>query len=198
MPGYSAILTAAGESTRMGQLKPLLPWCGVTLIEYQIANLLHAGLDEVIVVLGHEADAILPRIKMLKATHVVNPDYRRGKATSIKTGLRLVSPDADAILLLAVDQPRSGDLIGLVLHSHVTKNALITSPRYQGHGGHPVVFSSALRREMEEISDETQGLRKVFRTHDGEINAVHIDDPQGRLDLNTYENYERARDIYEC
>lgn len=182
----------------MGQPKPLLPWCGVTLIEYQVANLLQAGIDEVIVVLGHQAEAILPHIEMLRASYVVNPDYKSGKTTSIKAGLGAVSLDADAIALLAVDQPRSADLIALVVHSHITKNSVITSPRYQGRGGHPVIFSATLRDEMESISEETEGLRAVFRAHEGEVDALHINDPQGRLDLNTYEDYEKARDTYAC
>ena len=58
MPDVSAVLTAAGESTRMGQPKPLLPWRGATLIEYQVDSLSRAGVSQIVVVLGHESEAI--------------------------------------------------------------------------------------------------------------------------------------------
>ena len=104
----SAILLAAGESTRMGRQKALLPWEGTTLLEYQLAQL--AAVDEIreiIVVTGHEPDRITEIASAAERTRVAhNAAYRTGKVSSIKAGLAAVSPDADAILLLAVDQPR--------------------------------------------------------------------------------------------
>ena len=130
--------------------------------------------------------------------HVLNPDYRLGKTTSIKAGLRGANPDADAILLLAVDQPRTSEIISKVIQSHIEKNAAITSPRYQGHGGHPLVFSAALKGELERISEEKQGVREVFQAHRDEVNLVEIDDPMIRLDLNTPDTYEKARRFYKA
>jgi molybdenum cofactor cytidylyltransferase len=198
MPGVSAILTAAGESTRMGRPKPLLPWCGVTLVEYQVANLLRAGVSEVVAVLGHKAEAIVPHVYGPNVRHVVNPDYRTGKSTSVKAGLAAVALDADAVLLLAVDQPRPSRLISQVIQSHFESGDLITSPRRQGRGGHPVIFSSSLRAEMERISEESEGLRAVFRAHESQVNTLQIDDPRIRLDLNTYDEYEKALASYDC
>lgn len=198
MPGVSAILTAAGESTRMGRPKPLLPWCGTTLVEYQVSSLVRAGVSEVIAVLGHQAEAVAPYVRGPNVRHVVNPDYRKGKSTSVKAGLKAIYRDADAILLLAVDQPRPSLIISQVIQSHLESGALITSPRRQGRGGHPVIFSGALRAEMERISEESEGLRAVFRAHDSQVNAVQIDDPRIRLDLNTYGEYERAKISYDC
>lgn len=200
MPGVSAILTAAGESTRMGSPKPLLPWCGVTLVEYQVSSLVQAGVSEVVVVLGYQAEAVAPYVRGPNVRYVVNPDFRIGKTTSIKAGLRAIPTcrDADAILLLAVDQPRPSVLIAQVIQSHLESGALITSPRRQGRGGHPVIFSGSLRAEMERISEESEGLRAVFRAHESHINAVQIDDSRIRLDLNTYEEYEKAKVSYDC
>jgi molybdenum cofactor cytidylyltransferase len=196
MPGVSAILTAAGESTRMGRPKALLPWHGATLLEYQVRCLVDAGVAEVVVVLGHRSEAVAPYIKGSGVRHVVNPDYRLGKTTSIKAGLRAIAPDADAILLLAVDQPRTKDIISKVIAAHMEKNAVITSPRYQGHGGHPLVFSASLKGELERISEEKQGIREVFQAHRHEVAEVEIDDPMVRLDLNTPQVYEEARRHY--
>ena len=75
-------------------------------------------------------------------------------------------------------------------------DALITSPRYEGRGGHPLLFSATLRGELESITDEGQGVREVFDVHRGEVNEVMFDDPIVRLDLNTPEEYEAARAKY--
>ena len=196
MAGTSAILTAAGESTRMGRPKPLLPWAGTTLIEYQISNLAEAGASQIVVVLGHKADIVAPHVKGPGVRLVRNSDYRQGKTTSIKTGLRAVDAGADDILLLAVDQPRTTRVIAEIVEAHVQSGALITSPRYRGHGGHPLIFSSKLRREIEGIAEEGEGIRAVFRVHRDEVSALELDDSMVRLDLNTPESYERAKALY--
>ncbi|MQF94116.1 MAG: hypothetical protein FI731_00360, partial [SAR202 cluster bacterium] len=73
MPGTWAILLAAGESSRMGQLKALLPWQGATLIEHQLHSLLNAGIDRVVVVLGHDVDRLKPIVDSVNgASWVLN------------------------------------------------------------------------------------------------------------------------------
>ena len=196
VPLISAILTAAGESTRMGRPKPLLPWRGVALVDYQTASLIEAGVAEVVVVLGHRHELVAPHVKGPGARHVINPDYRQGKTTSIKTGLRHIDPGATDILLLAVDQPRPPEVIAAIVTAHIQKNALITSPRYRGRGGHPLLFSARLRDELEAITEETQGVREVVQAHQAEVNHVAIDDPIVCLDINSPEQYEEARALY--
>ena len=193
MAGISAILTAAGESTRMGQPKALLPWCGTTLIEYQIACLADSGVSEVLAVLGHQADDIAPYVRSTQARYVLNPLYRLGRTTSIKAGLQEVDPDAADILLLAVDQPRTTEIISTVIRAHCERGGLITSPRYHGRGGHPLIFSVSLRGELQKISEERQGIREVFRAHREKVAEVEFDDPIVTLDLNTFEDYEQAK-----
>ncbi len=193
MAGISAILTAAGESTRMGRPKPLLPWRGVTLVEYQVECLVEAGATEVVVVLGHMADSVAPYVRGPGVRHVINLDYRQGKTTSIRTGLRAVGPDGDSILLMAIDQPRTPKIITTLIQSHVEQDALITSPSFQGHRGHPLIFSARLRGELEGISEREQGVREVFEKQRGQVNLVEFDDPMVRLDLNTLDEYEEAK-----
>ena len=196
MPLVSAVLTAAGESTRMGRPKPLLPWQGMPLIEYQVANLVEAGVCEVVVVLGHEHELVAPHISGDGVHHVVNAEYREGKASSVRAGLRAVDIAATDILLLAVDQPRPPEIISQVIDFHTGGDALITSPRYLGRGGHPLIFSARLRAELEAISEATEGVREVFRAHAAEVNEVDIDDPVIRLDINDPEAYKEALRLF--
>ena len=128
----------------------------------------------------------------------MNAGYRHGKTTSVLRGILSADPDATDLVLLAVDQPRPSWVVKRVIESHVENDALITSPRYEGRGGHPLVFSASLRGELESISDEGQGVREVFDVHRGEVNEVMFDDPIVRLDLNTPEEYEAARAKYRA
>lgn len=189
----SAILTAAGESARMGRPKPLLQWHGVPLVRYQIDGLLRGDVREVIVVVGHEHELVARQVSGDGVRSIINPNYKHGKTTSVLKGVFSADPDATDFLLLAVDQPRTPDIIEKVIESHVQNNALITSPRYRGRGGHPLMFSAILRGELESITDEGRGVREVFDVHRGEVNEVVIDDPIVRLDLNTPEEYEAAK-----
>jgi len=192
----SAILTAAGESTRMGRPKPLLPWRGVPLVRYQADSLVAAGVAEVVVVLGHEHELVAPQVGGARVRWVVNPDYGLGKTTSIRAGLRSIAAHATDILLLAVDQPRTPEIIAAVIHTHTTAGASITSPRYAGRGGHPLAFSARLKGELEAVSEVTQGVRQVLEAHSAEVQELSIDDPLVRLDINSPEAYEEARALY--
>ena len=198
MPRVSAVLTAAGESTRMGRPKPLLPWRGVTLVEYQVASLTAAGATEVVVVLGHRHEEVSPHVEGHGVRYVVNRRYRDGRSTSIRAGIAETAPDAEAIVLLGVDQPRPPEIVAETLASHLDSGAPITSPRRNGRGGHPIVFSSALRGELNAITEEGQGIRQVFQAHRDEVNEIEIDDPAIHLDLNTAEDYDRARTLYDA
>ena len=196
MAGISAILAAAGESSRMGRLKPLLPWRGVTLIQYQIASLIDGGVEEVVAVLGHAAGDVEPYVTHPLARPVFNSSYRLGRATSVVTGLRHIKQGVSGILLLSVDQPRPAEIVETVVRAHVESGALITAPRYQGRGGHPLVFSAALMEELDAVTEEAEGIREVFRAHRDEVNELAIDDPIVCLDVNTPEEYEDARAKY--
>lgn len=193
MPTTCAILLAAGESSRMGgKPKPLLPWFGETLVERQAEALLEAGVDDVFVVTGHRAYEVQAKVQGPHVHRILNPHYKLGKSTSIKAGLASLPEDATSILLLAVDQPRPAWLIRQVLEAHRARHALITCPRYRGHGGHPLIFDGSLAVELDSISEETQGVRAVVKAHADQVNWVDVDTPLARLDLNTPEAYEEA------
>ena len=187
----------------MGSPKPLLRWRGKTLVESQIDALREGGASEVIVVLGHRASEIFPLVSEAAERNpasnirvVVNGEYRDGRTTSIKAGLNVVSGEATDVVVMAVDQPRTADIVSRVVRAHLDADALLTSPRYRGRGGHPLMFSARLLPELRLISEEGQGLREVFERHCSEINQVVFDDPMIRLDLNTPEAYAEAYAAY--
>ena len=196
MSEVAAIIISAGESTRMGRLKALLPWHGLPLIEYQIRNLLQAGIVQIIVVLGYRYEELSSHVKGLGVKYVVNHNYKLGKTTSIKAGIGALKEEVSDILILSVDQPRPAPLIYSLINTHIKSQALITSPRYGKRGGHPVIFSVKLRKELEAIDEKDQGLRKIFDVRRSGVNEVCVEDSIIHLDLNTYEDYLKAQKIY--
>ena len=194
----TAILTSAGESSRMGRPKPLLKWPDINLgkdvklIEYQVSQLSASNVDQIIVVLGHQADKIVNYISGDKVDCVINKQYKNGKSGSIKAGLQLVKEDAQAILLIAIDQPRSASLINKVIDSHSWDKRQITSPTYLGKGGHPIIFSADLKSELLSITEEKQGIRDVIIRNEKSVKRIPIDSNEISLDLNTPNEYNMA------
>lgn len=194
MPGVWAILLAAGESSRMGRLKALLPWQGTTLLESQLRSLLDGGVQRIVVVLGHDSDRLTPIVESVEgASWVLNPDYLLGKTTSLKTGLLALDGQAVAdLLLLNVDQPRTAETVRILLGRHRSSDSVITIPTHGGKGGHPILLSAELLPEMAAIEEETKGLLAVVRRHADATERFEMDDPSVLWDLNTPEQYEQA------
>ena len=196
MPQVWVILLAAGESSRMGQLKALLPWRNTTLLEYQLHSLLEAGVDQIAVVLGHDAERLKPVVDSVdNVSWVMNPDYLLGKTTSLKTGVAALSgqPVSD-VLLLNVDQPRNSDTVRVLLERHLASSYRITIPTHGGKGGHPILISAELLPELADIDEESQGLKAVVRRHADATERFEMDDPSLLWDLNTPEQYQKALD----
>ena len=189
-----AILLAAGESRRMGQLKALLPWQGSTLLEHQAAALLEAGVDRVVVVVGHRASELEAKLKGKDGvSFTVNPDYLQGKTTSLKAGLRAVEEfEPGVILILNVDQPRRPETIRELLQHHLAGQSLITIPTFNGKGGHPIAIASELLPEVGSIEEESEGLKAVTRRHQKSTARVELGTPEILWDLNTPEEYQKA------
>lgn len=194
MPGVWAILLAAGESSRMGELKALLPWQGVTLLEHQLRSLLDAGVQQVVVVLGHDAERLKPIIEAVDgASWTLNPDYLQGKTTSLKTGVAaLTGQDISDVLLLNVDQPRNADTVRTLLERHQASTFRITIPTHGGKGGHPILITAELLPELADIDEESQGLKAVVRRHADATERFEVNDPTLLWDLNTPEQYQQA------
>ena len=196
---YNAVgvLLAAGESSRMGRPKPLLPWRGTTLVEYQMNSLLRGGCDQVIVVTGKYDAEMAPLLDdRTGVVRAYNPNYAEGKATSVRAGIYEVPDGVHSIVLLAVDQPRPAWVIERVLKVHTDFGAEVTSPGNDGHGGHPLVFDSSMRSELAAVTEEGEGVRAIFKRPDLNHHRIEFESAIVRLDINTPEAYEKALSTY--
>ena len=199
MLNYNAvgIILAAGESSRMGSPKGLLEWRGTTLLEYQMNSLLQGGCDKVVVVTGKYDAEMAPLLKdRPRIIRSYNPKYLEGKTTSIKAGVWMLPDEIHSIVLLAVDQPRPAWVIEKVLRHHLDAEADVTSPGFDGQGGHPLVFDAQLRSDLMNITEEDEGVRGIFRKPDIYHHRVQFDSAIIRLDINTPEAYKNALASY--
>ncbi len=188
----TAIVLAAGLSTRMGQTKALLPWHGQPLVAYQVKQLRAAGVQDVVVVTGHDAERVAAEAAAAGGRQVFNAEYQAGRAGSLRAGAMAVPECAGAVVILNVDQPRPATLIRALLTAHARWAGLITIPAFHGKRGHPPVLSAALLPELQSVSEEQQGLREVIRRHRDAVQLIETNDRRCLLDLNTPEAYRLA------
>ncbi|MGE0726296.1 MAG: NTP transferase domain-containing protein, partial [Alphaproteobacteria bacterium] len=186
----SAIVLAAGFSTRMGMPKAMLPWEGAPLVRYQVEQLREAGVEDVVVVLGHRADEVHRLLHDTPCRVMLNARVFAGRAASLRLGARATNRDAETILVISVDQPRTAGFLRALLAGHQPAN-VITRPAHDGRHGHPIVLSGRLREELLNVDEATEGLRAIIRAHDVQISEVKLG-PEALLDLNTPDDYASA------
>jgi CTP:molybdopterin cytidylyltransferase MocA len=192
----AGVLLAAGESARMGRPKPLLPWGDTTLIEYQVREMLGAGLERVIVVLGHAWQDVKPYLTGPAVETVINEAYRESKAGSLRAVAASLLDEDEAVAILSVDQPRPRDVLTRLLAAYDAGAALVTVPVHGGRRGHPTVLAGALIPELRNVLDETLGLRGLIERHQASLREVAFDTPIVLLDLNTPDDYRQAHELF--
>ena len=188
----SAIILSAGEGKRIGFNKALLDWGGEKLINYQIKSLSHKDVTERIVVIGSESEKVRKTIPRNGVKIIENKDYLKGKTSSIKKGISSIENKDNDVLLIAVDQPRSTDLINDVVNFHVSNplKEKISMPYKEGHGGHPIIFSNSFLDDLSDISEENFGIREVITKNTNSIIRFKTKDFSSNIDINTWEDYE--------
>ena len=191
-PEVAAIILAAGESTRMGRPKQLLPWDGRTLIEWQIEQMLEAQVEDVIVVLGHEASTIGAAVEGMRARIVVNSRYEEGRASSVRCGAEALGPDAEAIVILSVDQPRPAWVTRRLIERWKETQAAIVTPTINGRHGHPTLLDASLRPELQTVTEAGLGLREITDRYASRTEPVSIANANLVFDLNTPSEYDAA------
>ena len=188
----SAIILAAGEGKRIGTTKALLNWGNENLINYQINSLSHKSITEKIVVVGSESEKVKKAILRNEIKIAENNDYLSGKTSSIKKGISYIGNDQNDILLIAVDQPRTEDLINKVVNFHIANplDKKISMPYKEGHGGHPIIFSNFFLNDLSKIKEESFGIREIIKNNTESIIRFKTTDVSSNIDINTSEDYE--------
>jgi molybdenum cofactor cytidylyltransferase len=185
------IVLAAGDSTRMGFPKALLP-IGADLFLTRVLNKLeNVGLTAATVVLGSHAEQILPRISGRRVRIVINANPAEGQLSSIKLALSDLDPSVAGCLIWPVDQPGvSENLVGTLIKQFIASRALLVLPCYGERRGHPAIFNRALFQEILETPLH-EGLKKLVLRHSHEMSLLPTDELAIVEDIDTPEDYAR-------
>lgn len=142
----SAIVLAAGLSTRMGQPKMLLPWKGTTILGQVVSTLRDAGVREIIVVTGANRESIENLLPEKTVRFEYNPDYANGEMlVSVKVGLKGLDQKSRAALIVLGDQPQiQQHVIEQLVEAYRVNSSKIIVPSYKMRRGHPWLVDRAL------------------------------------------------------
>jgi molybdenum cofactor cytidylyltransferase len=188
-----AVVLSAGESSRMGRPKALLPIDGQTFIEKIVGALKKSSVAKVMVVLGHNADEMIQRIEHLPVEILVNPDYKLGQLSSLQVAVRRLErePDCDGMLVHLVDHPYvNTELVQTMIKRYEDTGKLIVVPRYNGKRGHPVIFSRKLFSELL-AAPVDQGAKAVVNAHRDDTLEIDTEAEGVTVDIDTPELYRQ-------
>jgi len=185
----SAVVLAAGASTRMGQQKLLLPLDGEALIRRVVKQVTDAGFDEVLVVVGHEAERVLDALAGLPIRHALNPDFATGMGSSFRTAVEHL-PDSEAAMFGLADQPFVTSVeYGRVLDTYRRDHSPIVSSRYGEVMAPPHLFT---REFFPELAVLEHGARPVLLRHKDKTTVLTFSSDL-LVDVDTPEDYEEVK-----
>jgi CTP:molybdopterin cytidylyltransferase MocA len=188
-----AVLLAAGAGRRMGgRPKALLELGGVPLVLRQLIALSDAGVDELVIVLGHHAPQILPVIEHFPLTVVHNPRPDDGQVSSQRLGLAALNPHLDAVLIALADQPliNERDITSLIgAFKKRPEGTAVVVPRVAGQPGNPVIFGAAVREQIL-AGEGSIGCRQWRSANPRAVHHFDTDSRRFIIDLDTPEDVE--------
>ena len=192
----AGIVLAAGASTRMGRNKLFVELEGEPLLRRAVRRVSDAGLDRVIVVLGHEADRVRAGLLGLRCEPVFNADYERGVNSSLRTGIRAVSEEAAAAVVVLADMPFvTTAMIATLVEKYRRSAAPLVISDYGGVNAPPALYDRSLFGELLSMEGEGCGKQVVKRHRD---EALSVSWPVEALtDLDVLEDYERVKALVE-
>jgi molybdenum cofactor cytidylyltransferase len=190
----TAIVLAAGESSRMGTNKLLLKLGDKNILEHLLERLVEY---ETIIVTGHKPEEIRPIIQLYECKEVYNRDFEKGMTTSFKAGLLRVEEDIDAVLMVLSDTfGFKKELIKKMITTlEKEESALIVSPVYKGKHGHPVLVKRHLFKEFLNLSTE-ETLKEVIQRHDDKHRYVE-GSMWCTIDMDTPQDYLRVKELWK-
>jgi len=192
----AAVVLAAGESSRMGRPKALLPIDGVRFIEKIVSSFQSTKVGKILVVLGHKAEEMRQKIADLPVLIVVNNEYKKGQLSSLVAAIRDIqsrqsSAELDGILVHLVDHPYVNPiLVDVMIDRFYESKKLIVVPRYHGRRGHPVIFSRSLFSELLNAALD-QGAKAVVHAHQKDTLEIDTEDEGVTIDIDTPEEYRQ-------
>ncbi len=188
-PKIAAVILAAGQSRRMGDVNKLVTeYEGKSFIRRVADSALSASLEEVIVVTGNDADKIKAELSSLSVTFVHNQNFATGMSSSLKTGVEALGPEIDAALIMLADMPLiTKDIVAKIVTAYCCEpQSRIIVPFCKGQRGNPVLWPRGYFGELASLSGD-RGARQLFTVYAQAIKKVELGE-EILLDIDTPEN----------
>lgn len=171
----TGIVLAAGTSSRFGRTKQLFELEGKPLVQHAVDAATAAGLDEVVVVLGHDAERVGASLLLPASGRTVfNPSYEAGQSTSLTAGLNAAGPESEAAVVLLADQPgiTSQHLRALVDTFEAGRPSIVRLRFRDGPG--PALLSREVWGEARRLAGDT-GAREIIAAHPGWVKEIVVE-----------------------
>jgi len=199
-PSFAGVILAAGNSSRMGRDKALLPWpppsagqaAGRDTFLSAAIRSLSLAADFVLVVVGNNEPALTPIIYAQGASLVVNPDPSRGQFSSLQVGLHeVLNHGRDAAMITLVDRPPVNTVTVQRLRDvfeAAEQNIWAVVPEFSGKHGHPYLVGREMIEKFLRVP-ATSNARDIEHEHQVHVQYVPVDDPLAAMNINTPEDY---------
>jgi molybdenum cofactor cytidylyltransferase len=196
MDKTAIVILAAGNSSRLGRPKQLLPYQGKTLLTHIVMEALAALLQPVVVVTGaHEAD-IRDSLAGQSADIVYNPEWETGMASGIVAGLGKalsIEPHLQSVIVAVCDQPYiSAELFRALMEKRAASGKGLIACSYSETLGTPVLFDVRYFKELTALSGD-EGAKRLLRRYPDDVAAVPF--PGGSIDIDTAEDFKRLNNL---
>jgi molybdenum cofactor cytidylyltransferase len=191
MNNTAIIILAAGNSSRLGRPKQLLPFQGKNLLTHIVTEGTDAGLAPLVVVLGAFIEDITAALPAQGIEIAYHPNWQAGMASSIATGISALlssHPASEAVIIAVCDQPYiSAELLRQMIDERARSEKGIVACTYAGIIGTPVLFSRPYYMTLAALSGDG-GAKKLLQQFKDDVAVISF--PQGQLDIDTEEDYQ--------
>ena len=189
----TAIILAAGFSSRMGAFKALMPFGETTVLERAIVLFRDAGIKDIRVVTGHRSTEIVSHLQRLQVRSVFNGSYQEGMYSSVVAAVESLEDENGAFFLLPVDIPLvRRETIELLVRSYQNSAIGILYPAIHGKRGHPPLIANSYRERILSWKGNG-GLKALLKQYEADSATIECGDEGILLDMDTAEDYERLK-----
>lgn len=195
-PKVGALVLAAGQSRRMGAANKLLAeFEGEAMVARVVDTVLASQAGPVVVVTGHQPDAVQAALTAKDVGFAHNPDFAEGLSTSLAAGLGALPQDLDAVMVVLGDMPRirPAHIDRLIAGFNPVEGRAICVPTFKGKRGNPVLWGRQFFAEMAQVAGDV-GAKHLIGEHADQVAEVAMDDDAIFVDIDTPQALAKLRD----